>query len=73
MPDWTCVTRIKKVFQLYGMVQDLPRHLGQHSADMVICQGQLEFRGAARNASMPGRVVVAMGQRGLRGPGLDQS
>ena len=31
--------RIKKFFQLYQMVQDLPRHLGQHSGGMVICQG----------------------------------
>src|SRR2546429_3438637 len=32
--------RIKKFFQLYLAVQDLPRHLGQHSGGMVICQGQ---------------------------------
>jgi error-prone DNA polymerase len=29
--------RIRKFFELYGMVQDLPRHLGQHSGGMVIC------------------------------------
>ena len=23
-------------------IQDLPRHLGQHSGGMVICQGQLD-------------------------------
>ncbi|HXD30816.1 MAG TPA: hypothetical protein VN643_06860 [Pyrinomonadaceae bacterium] len=34
--------RIKNFFQLYQAVQDLPRHLGQHSGGMVICQHQLD-------------------------------
>ena len=34
--------RIRKFFELYQAVQDLPRHLGQHSGGMVICQGQLD-------------------------------
>src|SRR5579862_953729 len=34
--------RIRKFFELYQSVQDLPRHLGQHSGGMVICQGQLD-------------------------------
>jgi error-prone DNA polymerase len=50
--------RIKKFFQLYGMVQDLPRHLGQHSGGMVICQGQLDTVVPLEPAAMPGRVVV---------------
>jgi error-prone DNA polymerase len=50
--------RIKKFFQLYQMVQDLPRHLGQHSGGMVICQGQLDSVVPLEPASMPGRVVV---------------
>ncbi|HEX5602584.1 MAG TPA: error-prone DNA polymerase, partial [Pyrinomonadaceae bacterium] len=50
--------RIKKFFQLYQMVQDLPRHLGQHSGGMVICQGQLDAIVPLEPASMPGRVVV---------------
>ncbi|HEY2976012.1 MAG TPA: error-prone DNA polymerase [Pyrinomonadaceae bacterium] len=50
--------RIKKFFQLYGMVQDLPRHLGQHSGGMVICQGQLDSVVPLEPAAMPGRVVV---------------
>ena len=40
------------------MVQDLPRHLGQHSGGMVICQGQLDSVVPLEPASMPGRVVV---------------
>ena len=39
-------------------MQDLPRHLGQHSGGMVICQGQLDACVPLENASMPGRVVV---------------
>src|SRR3989475_370027 len=50
--------RIKKFFQLYLTVQDLPRHLGQHSGGMVICQGQLDSVVPLEPATMPGRVVV---------------
>jgi error-prone DNA polymerase len=50
--------RIKKFFQLYLAVQDLPRHLGQHSGGMVICQGQLDAVVPLEPAAMPGRVVV---------------
>ncbi|HEV2835265.1 MAG TPA: error-prone DNA polymerase, partial [Pyrinomonadaceae bacterium] len=51
-------SRIRKFFQLYQMVQDLPRHLGQHSGGMVICQGQLDTIVPLEPAAMPGRVVV---------------
>jgi error-prone DNA polymerase len=50
--------RIKKFFQLYQRVLDLPRHLGQHSGGMVICQGQLDSVVPLEPAAMPGRVVV---------------
>lgn len=53
-----CDPKINKFFQLYQMVQDLPRHLGQHSGGMVICQGQLNSVVPLEPASMPGRVVV---------------
>ena len=39
-------------------MQDLPRHLGQHSGGMVICQGQLDSVVPLEPAAMPGRVVV---------------
>jgi error-prone DNA polymerase len=39
-------------------VQDQPRHLGQHSGGMVICQGQLDSVVPLEPAAMPGRVVV---------------
>ncbi|MBZ5594908.1 MAG: error-prone DNA polymerase [Acidobacteriia bacterium] len=50
--------RIRKFFELYLAVQDLPRHLGQHSGGMVICQGQLDSVVPLEPATMPGRVVV---------------
>ncbi|MFN2530039.1 MAG: DNA polymerase III subunit alpha [Pyrinomonadaceae bacterium] len=51
-------SRIRKFFQLYQMVQDLPRHLGQHSGGLVICQGQLDSVVPLEPAAMAGRVVV---------------
>lgn len=43
---------------LYQQIRDLPRHLGQHSGGMVICQGALDSVVPIENASMPGRSVV---------------
>ena len=39
-------------------VQDLPRHLSQHSGGMIVCQGQLDSVVPLEPATMPGRVVV---------------
>jgi error-prone DNA polymerase len=50
--------RIRKFFDLCRLVQDLPRHLGQHSGGMVVCQGQLDSVVPLESATMPGRVVV---------------
>ena len=36
----------------------LPRHLGQHSGGMIICQGKLDKIVPLENASMPNRVVA---------------
>ncbi|MDW8131059.1 MAG: error-prone DNA polymerase, partial [Bryobacterales bacterium] len=49
---------IRKFLELYLAIQDLPRHLGQHSGGMVICQGQLDAIVPLEPAAMPGRVVV---------------
>lgn len=45
-------------FTLVNDILELPRHLGQHSGGMVICQGQLDCIVPLEPASMPGRVVV---------------
>jgi error-prone DNA polymerase len=50
--------RVRKFLELYRAVQHLPRHLGQHSGGMVICQGQLDSVVPLEPATMPGRVVV---------------
>src|SRR3954468_14168144 len=50
--------RIRKYFELCEAIQDLPRHLGQHSGGMVICQGQLDSVVPLEPASMLDRVVV---------------
>jgi error-prone DNA polymerase len=44
--------------QLWQRIQDLPRHLGQHSGGMVISQGRLDDVVPLENASMPDRVVI---------------
>ncbi len=44
--------------RLWEQIQDLPRHLGQHSGGMVFCQGRLDDIVPLENASMPGRVVI---------------
>ena len=51
-------SRVQTFARLWHEMQDLPRHLGQHSGGMVICQGQLDACVPLENASMPGRVVV---------------
>ena len=50
--------RYRQFGRLWREIQDLPRHLGQHSGGMVVCQGRLDEVVPLENASMPGRVVV---------------
>jgi error-prone DNA polymerase len=50
--------RYQQFARLWQEMQDLPRHLGQHSGGMVVCQGRLDEVVPLENASMPGRVVV---------------
>src|SRR6266508_1188263 len=44
--------------RLWTGIQDLPRHLGQHSGGMVICAGRLDGLVPLEPATMPGRSVV---------------
>ncbi len=50
--------QIARFRDLYQQIQDLPRHLGQHSGGMVICQDQLDRIVPLEPATMPGRVIV---------------
>src|SRR6202047_2861701 len=50
--------QIRKFFELCLQFQDLPRHLGQHSGGLVVCQDQLDSIVPLEPATMPGRVAV---------------
>jgi error-prone DNA polymerase len=50
--------RIAHYLDLCMRMQNLPRHLGQHSGGMVICAGMLNRIVPIERASMPGRTVV---------------
>jgi error-prone DNA polymerase len=49
---------VAKLHALSREILSLPRHLGQHSGGMVICQGQLDSIVPIEPATMPGRVIV---------------
>ncbi len=50
--------RIRKFAALWTLIQDLPRHLGQHSGGMVIASRRLDDVVPLEPATMPGRVVI---------------
>lgn len=50
--------RVSAFLSVYHIIQGLPRHLGQHSGGMVICEGQLDSVVPLENATMPGRTVI---------------
>src|SRR5213594_3569046 len=50
--------RMPAFISLYQAIYGLPRHLGQHSGGMIICQNKLSSFVPLENASMPGRVVA---------------
>src|SRR5262249_37781993 len=50
--------RMRVFAALWTRLQDLPRHLGQHSGGMVIAAGRLDDVVPLEPATMPGRVVI---------------
>ena len=50
--------RLHALLDTCQRVYGLPRHLGQHSGGMVLCQGQLNDFVPLENARMPGRSVL---------------
>jgi error-prone DNA polymerase len=50
--------RMRTFADLWLRIQDLPRHLGQHSGGMVVSQGALDTVVPLEPASMSGRVVI---------------
>ncbi|HWC64500.1 MAG TPA: PHP domain-containing protein, partial [Thermoanaerobaculia bacterium] len=50
--------RSRHFLRLWRAIQNLPRHLGQHSGGMVVADGRLDEVVPLEPSSMPGRVVV---------------
>ncbi len=50
--------RVRLLVDLVRRMQNLPRHIGQHSGGMVLAAGRLDEVVPLEPASMPGRVVV---------------
>ncbi len=50
--------RVQHFMRLQFQIQNLPRHLGQHSGGMVMAKGRLDEVVPLEPASMPGRVVI---------------
>ncbi|HUJ12303.1 MAG TPA: error-prone DNA polymerase [Thermoanaerobaculia bacterium] len=50
--------RVQHFMRLQLHIQNLPRHLGQHSGGMVMARGRLDEVVPLEPASMPGRVVI---------------
>ncbi len=50
--------QLRQFGDLWYRMQDIPRHIGQHSGGMVLCQGRLDDVVPLEPATMPNRVVV---------------
>ncbi len=50
--------RVRLYGEMWSRLQNLPRHLGQHSGGMVIAAGRLDEVVPLEPAAMPGRTVV---------------
>jgi error-prone DNA polymerase len=73
LPEAGCdptAPRIRRFAMLWTRIQDLPRHLGQHSGGMVIAAGRLDDVVPLEPATMPGRVVVQWDKDDCAGLGI---
>src|SRR5882672_4223370 len=73
LPEAGCdptAPRIRRFAALWTRIQDLPRHLGQHSGGMVIAAGRLDDVVPLEPATMPGRVVVQWDKDDCAGLGI---
>ncbi|MEO5713020.1 MAG: error-prone DNA polymerase [Luteolibacter sp.] len=50
--------RLPALFKLYDAVLGMPRHLGQHSGGIIICDNRLDAVVPIQPATMPGRTIV---------------
>jgi error-prone DNA polymerase len=73
LPEAGCdptAPRIRRFAALWLRIQDMPRHLGQHSGGMVIAAGRLDDVVPLEPATMPGRVVVQWDKDDCAGLGI---
>ena len=59
-----------RLFGLYGQIRNLPRHLGQHSGGMAICQGALDSIVPIEPATMPGLTVIQWDKEDIADMGI---
>src|SRR5262249_12846093 len=50
--------RVQHFMRLQMQIQNLPRHMGQHTGGMVLARGRLDEVVPLEPAAMPGRVVI---------------
>ena len=62
--------RMNIFLQLWREIQDLPRHIGQHTGGMVICRGRLDEVVPLENARMEDRTVVQWDKDDCEGLGI---
>src|SRR5205085_4077815 len=62
--------RIRWLISLCSRIRGLPRHLGQHSGGMIVCQGMLDAVVPLEPATMPGRVVCQWDKQAAEITGL---
>ncbi|HVS33490.1 MAG TPA: error-prone DNA polymerase [Thermoanaerobaculia bacterium] len=62
--------RVRHFMRLFMQIQNLPRHLGQHSGGMVMARGRLDEVVPLEPASMPGRVVIQWDKDDCADPGI---
>ena len=62
--------RVRHLASLCRRVQDLPRHLGQHSGGMIVCEGLLDAVVPLEPATMPGRTVCQWDKEAIELMGL---
>src|SRR5262249_13101871 len=73
LPEAGCdptAPRIRRFAMLWTQIQDLPRHLGQHSRGIVVAAGRLDDVVPLEPATMPGRVVVQWDKDDCAGLGI---
>src|SRR5436190_23300400 len=62
--------RIDQLNSLCKRLQDFPRHLGQHSGGMIVCEGLLDAVVPLEPATMEGRTVCQWDKEGIEMMGL---